>query len=292
VNDGLGHAAGDQLLKQVSERLTATVRSSDQVARLGGDEFAVLQWGQAVSAADAMALATRIGSEMNKPFLVAGQSVSIGVSIGIALVPDHGATPEDVTRNADIALYRAKTGGRGSAVVFEPEFARALTERRCLEQDLRRALSEPGQLELYYQPIVGLRHQGVIACEALMRWRHPQRGFVSPAEFIPLAEETGLIGALGAFALKQTCNDATQWPGALRVSVNLSAAQFMDPDFSGLVRNELAASGLDAGRLELEVTETLLLQDNARTKDVLHKLRALGISIALDDFGTGYASLS
>lgn len=291
VNDTLGHPAGDALLKLVSERLTSAVRSGDQVARLGGDEFAILQWGAAVGEAEAVALAGRVCRVLNAPFILAGHPVSIGVSIGIALAPVHGQTPEALIRNADIALYRAKADGRGTVVVFRSEFEQRLSARRRLEADLRDA-AEQGHLELHYQPVIGLRDQGVWGCEALMRWHHPERGMVSPAEFIPLAEETGLIGLLGGFALRQACRDAATWPASMKVAVNLSAAQFMTVDLIGTVREALEAAGLPPSRLELEVTETLLLQDNAKTHEVLHELRQMGVSIALDDFGTGYASLS
>ncbi len=291
VNDTLGHPAGDVLLKLVSERLTSAVRSGDQVARLGGDEFAILQWGAAVGETEALALAARVCDVLSAPFSIAGQTVSIGVSIGVALAPAHGDTADGLIRNADIALYQAKSAGRGTTIVFCHEFEHRISARRRLQTDLKTA-AELGQMEMHYQPIVGLRHQGVLGCEALMRWRHAERGMVSPAEFIPLAEETGLIGDLGRFALRQACRDAVSWPVTMKVAVNLSAAQFVALDLVETVRNALLDAGLPATRLELEVTETLLLQDNARTTGILHELRGMGVSIALDDFGTGYASLS
>ncbi len=291
VNDTLGHPAGDALLQAAAERLRGTIRANDIVARLGGDEFAILVNGSAVGEAETSGLARRIIAALAAPFSVGGQTVTIGVSIGIALSPQHGATADDLMRNADIALYRAKTGGRGTFVFYSSEFEQKIRARRQLEIDLRRAV-EAGELTLFYQPILDLGLRKVSSCEALMRWNHPERGMISPAEFIALAEEIGLIGRMGEWALKQACSDAVSWPQHIKVAVNLSANQFSTSDLVAATSSALAASGLLASRLELEVTESLLLQDNVSTLATLRALRDLGVSIALDDFGTGYASLS
>ncbi len=291
VNDGYGHPAGDVLLKLVAERLLSCVREVDQVARLGGDEFAILVSGSSVCEAAALTVAQRITALIEEPFAVIGHTVHIGVSIGIAMVPRHGATADDIIRNADIALYQAKSEGRGTPIFFQSEFEQKANARRRLEVDLKTAINE-GQLELYYQPIISLASRDIVACEALMRWRHPDRGFISPAEFIPIAEETGLIRALGKFAIRHACRDASAWPGSLKVAINLSAAQFTSFDLVTDVLAALAETGLVPNRLEFEVTESLLLRDESKTHEILHKLRDMGVSIALDDFGTGYASLS
>ncbi len=267
------------------------MRETDFVARLGGDEFAVIMRGMTTSAAAAASLAARIEKVVSRPCDVAGHPVTVGASIGIALAPESGATPGDLMKNADIALYRAKSDGRGGHVFFCSELEQKLHERRRLEIDLRGA-SAAGQLELHYQPIFDLGRRQVTACEALMRWTHPDLGAISPAVFIPLAEETGLIGPLGEWAIRQACQDAVQWPEHVSVAVNLSAAQFTSSNILAVADEALRTSGLSARRLEFEVTETLLLKDEPKTRETLHDLRLLGISIALDDFGTGYSSLS
>ena len=291
VNDTLGHPAGDALLKLVAGRLRATVRSDDVIARLGGDEFAILVQGSSIAEDVASALADRLIAKLSAPFEIANQTIRIGASIGIVLAPDHGATADDLLKNADIALYRAKTGGRGTSVVYLPEFELKIRARRQLEIDLRRAV-DAGELTLNYQPILDLKAMKVASCEALMRWKHPQRGMISPAEFIPVAEEIGLIDQMGKWALDQACRDAMRWPNFVKVAVNLSADQFVGSGLLDAAKEALEKSGLPASRLELEVTEGLLLQDNASTLATLSALRSLGIGIALDDFGTGYASLS
>ena len=290
VNDTLGHPVGDALLKEVARRLSGIVRGGDLVSRLGGDEFAIIQ--VAIEREEqASALARRVLDVIGKPYFVANQRVSIGTSIGIVLAPEHGMTPDDLLKNADIALYRAKSAGRGNAVFFHPDQGEELRQRRELELDLKKGLEE-GQLELHYQPIVCLETGRVLSCEALMRWRHPERGIIPPGRFIPLAEETGLIVELGAWSIRQACRDAANWPVPARVAVNLSAVQFGADDLCRVARDALADAGLASDRLELEVTESLLLADDARTTAMLLELRASGVSIALDDFGTGFASLS
>jgi diguanylate cyclase (GGDEF)-like protein len=290
VNDTLCHTAGDKLLGMVSERLLGLVRESDTIARMGGDEFAILQTGIA-QPADAGALAQRVIEVVSEPYEIEGQQVDIGTSVGIAIGPGDGAEPGQLMRNADLALYRAKSEGRGAFRFFEAEMDAQMQERRNMERDLRAALSA-GQFELHYQPIVNLESNGISAFEALIRWRHPERGLIPPGLFIPLAEEIGFIVPLGAWVLRQACATAAAWPDELKVAVNLSPAQFRGPGLVQLVTSALAASGLAANRLELEITETILLQDNEATLATLYQLRELGVLIAMDDFGTGYSSLS
>jgi diguanylate cyclase (GGDEF)-like protein len=290
VNDTLGHPVGDALLTIVGHRLTKLARRRDIVARLGGDEFAIIQ-REASERSDADALARRVVDVLRQPFLAHGKRVEIGGTIGIALVPDDGRTAEDVMRKADIALYRAKALGRGTWRFFDPEMEGRLKARRQLELDLAGA-AKRGELDLFYQPIVSLAARRVEGCEALIRWRHPLRGMVSPNEFIPIAEETGLICEIGAWAIDEACKAAAAWPEYISISVNLSVAQFAGPDLVLATARALEQSGLDTSRLVLEVTETLLLGDDPATFDLLHRLRDLGVAIALDDFGTGYSSLS
>jgi diguanylate cyclase (GGDEF)-like protein len=290
VNDTLGHAAGDKLLKLVTERLRALVRETDTIARMGGDEFAILQAGVG-QPAEAGALALRVIEAVSEPYDIDGQQVNIGTSVGIAIGPGDGLTPDVLMRNADLALYGAKGDGRGAFRFFEPAMDAQMQERRTMERDLRRALAA-GQFELHYQPVVNLESNEISAFEALIRWHHPERGLIPPATFIPLAEEIGFIVPLGEWAMRQACTTAATWPDDLRVAVNLSPAQFRNPGLVNVVVGALAASGLPAHRLELEITETILLQDNEGTLAVLYQLRELGVLIAMDDFGTGYSSLS
>jgi diguanylate cyclase (GGDEF)-like protein len=290
VNDTWGHPTGDSLLVAVGNRLRDTSRQGDVVARLGGDEFAIIQSGSPDEAA-ARAFATRILAALHEPFLVNGQKIEIGGSIGIALAPAHGSAASTLMKNADLALYRAKSSKRGTICLFDAEFQNQVQTRRALETDLAHAV-ERGELSLHYQPIVSMKTGRVSGCEALLRWRHPERGMVSPAEFIPLAEQTGLIDGIGAWALAEACRTAAGWPSHMTVAVNLSVAQFAGPSLAAIASEALAASGLAPERLELEVTETLLLGDDPGTLAVLHGLRDLGIAISLDDFGTGYSSLS
>jgi len=290
VNDTLGHPIGDALLQAVADRLQACVREVDTVARLGGDEFAVVQTGME-SSAHAKLLARRIVDVISQPYDLGGHHVVIGTSIGVALAPDDGTHPDELLKNADMALYRAKLEGRGTYRFFEPEMDERLQARRALELDLRSALAA-GEFEMFYQPLVSLTANQICGFEALMRWHHPTRGLVSPAEFIPVAEEIGLIVPLGQWALNQACTEAAGWPESVKVAVNLSPVQFKGGSLVHAVIDALYRSGLPARRLELEITESVLLQNNKTTLATLHDLRDLGVRIAMDDFGTGYSSLS
>jgi diguanylate cyclase (GGDEF)-like protein len=290
VNDTLGHPCGDRLLEMAAERLSSVTRDNDTVARMGGDEFAILQ--MAISQpSDATALALRVIDVIGAPYLIDGHQVVIGTSVGIAIGPTDGTSPEDLLRNADLALYRAKADGRGTFRFFEHGMDLQMQERRTLEADLRRAV-QAGEFELHYQPVVNLESGDVRGFEALMRWRHPDKGMVPPATFIALAEEIGCIIPLGEWAIRQACATAAAWPEPLEVAVNLSPVQFSTPGLVQVVMSALAASGLPARRLELEITESTLLQDSESTLATLYNLRALGVRIAMDDFGTGYSSLS
>jgi diguanylate cyclase (GGDEF)-like protein len=291
VNDNLGHPSGDALLQDVAQRLRECVGDAGTVARLGGDEFAILYTArdQPEAAAD---LADRIVDAINRPYDLNGDCVNVGTSIGVALFPNDGADAEALFRNADLALYKAKADGGNVWRFFKEEMGEKVQARRHFEADLRNALPN-GELELFYQPIVSLVSGEVAGLEALLRWRHPQRGLVSPAEFIPLAEEIGAIGAIGDWVIRQACIEAARWPKNIYVAVNLSPKQFNGPRTLGpIVAMALADSGLRPGRLELEITESVVLEDNAETLAVLYELRALGIRVSLDDFGTGYSSLS
>jgi diguanylate cyclase len=290
VNDTLGHDLGDTLLRKTAQRLTAALGAHDVVARLGGDEFAVLQVAPAGPEA-VQALAGRIIELVGRPFLIDGQLVNVGASVGAALAPADGVEPAILLRNADLALYKAKAEGKGTFRPFEPALSARVQARRNLEADLRRAIAVQ-EFELHYQPLVDARSGRITAAEALVRWRHPQRGLVSPADFIPLAEETGLIGPLGQWVLRTACAQAARWPSHIRVAVNLSPAQFRDLRLAETVKAALVAGGLAADRLELEITEGVLLADEERTLATLTRLRAAGVSISMDDFGTGYSSLS
>jgi diguanylate cyclase (GGDEF)-like protein len=290
VNDALGHPAGDELLRLVAHRLRECTREVDLVVRLGGDEFAVVQEGAAQPTA-ATALAERMVEVLRAPFDLQGQQVVIGTSIGIVLANDVGPSADELLRNADIALYRAKANGRGTWQFFEAGMEEAIQRRRLLESDLRRALAEE-QFELFYQPLIEASSQELTGFEALLRWHHPERGMVSPGDFIPLAEEIGLIRPMGAWVIRKACADAARWPEHLKVAVNLSPVQFAKGDLVQEVEEALVASSLAPQRLELEITETVLMQDSDVTLGLLHRLRALGVHIAMDDFGTGYSSLS
>jgi diguanylate cyclase (GGDEF)-like protein len=290
INDTLGHMVGDGLLKVVADRLRDCVGEGDTVARTGGDEFAVVQ-SAAEQPIAATALATRIIQAIDEPLEIDGHQVVVGTSIGIAVSPSDGTDPNQLLKSADLALYRAKSEGRGIYRFFEPEMDAHMQARCRLQLDLRKALAN-GEFELYYQPLVNLERDRVCGLEALLRWHHPERGNVSPAEFVPLAEETGLIVPIGEWVLRQACAAAAAWPDQIKVAVNLSAMQFKGRHLVETVFSALAASGLQAHRLELEITESILLQNNEATLATLHQLRALGVRIALDDFGTGYSSLS
>ena len=290
VNDTLGHAVGDGLLKAIAERLKGCIRDTDTVGRVSGDEFVIVQSPTRLPA-EAMALAKRIVEVMAEPFVLFGHQVMVGASVGIATAPDDGTDPEQLLRSADLALYRAKNEQRGTYRFFEPDMTARLVARREMELALRNALQN-GEFEVYYQPILNLEHNEIRGFEALLRWHRPGQGTVSPAEFIPLAEETGLIVPIGEWVLRQACAQAASWPMHITVSINLSAVQFKNRNLVQIVVSALAASGIASGRLELEITESVLVQDSENTLDMLRDLRTLGVKIALDDFGTGYSSLS
>ncbi len=290
VNDTFGHPAGDKLLKIVAERLRGLVRDTDTIARMGGDEFVIVQ-APIADPAEATSLAQRVIGSISQPFDIDGHQAVIGTSVGIAVGPGDGLKPDRLLRNADLALYRAKGDGRGTFRFFEPAMDLQMQTRRIMEQDLRKALPA-GELELYYQPVVNLTSNEISGFEALIRWNHPRQGLVAPGAFIPLAEEIGFIVPLGEWVIRQACATAAQWPGNLGVAVNISAVQFRSPGLMQVIVGALAASGLDPTRLEIEITETVLLQNREATLAVLHQLRALGVRIAMDDFGTGYSSLT
>jgi diguanylate cyclase (GGDEF)-like protein len=289
INNTLGDAVGDLLLTNVATRLRDCVREVDTVARVGSDEFGVIAAVAGPERADQ--LADRISAAIATPHIINGQHVTLSSSTGIALAPNDGIEPDNLIRNAQLALIRARSGGHGKRCFFEADMNTRAQTRRLLESDLRNALSA-GQFELFYQPLFGLAGTAVSGCEALLRWRHPERGLVSPAEFIPLAEEIGLIVPLGAWVLRQACMEAAGWPNGLRVAVNVSTIQFRSRGLVETVIAALAESGLAADRLELEITESVLLSDDSATLDMLHTLRRIGVRISLDDFGTGYSSLS
>ncbi|PBC11460.1 diguanylate phosphodiesterase [Mesorhizobium sp. WSM3859] len=290
VNDTFGHPAGDWLLKCVAMRLLHAVRSSkDVVARFGGDEFAIIQFGTK-SAADAEKLAKRIVEIVGKPYRDKGREMHVGVSLGIALYPGDGHDADTLLTNADMALYRGKSEGRNVYRFFEPSMDALMRERRALEADLEAALSKR-EFELDFQPILNIGSGEIVGAEALMRWRSPSRGLVSPENFIPAAEETGLIVPLGDWALRKACNVAAHWPPEMRMAVNVSAAQIKSGGFARSVISALAFSGLAADRLELEITETVMMDESDAVLKTLSQLRGLGVRIALDDFGTGYSSL-
>jgi len=289
INDTLGHLIGDEFLKGVAERLRQSVGSDDFIARLGGDEFAILQNG-VDSAEDVHALVERIYSALRTPFDCDGHQLSSDASIGIAIAPRDGSDLLDLLKNADLAMYAAKAAGRRTYRFFDPEMEQEANHRRELEADLREALAQ-GNFELHYQPQVDLSSGRVAGCEALLRWRHPLRGMVSPADFVPVAEETGLIEEIGQWVLRTACAEAAMWPADIRIAVNVSPVQFRSDTLSLKVAAALTESGLDPRRLELEITEAVLIADDDAALTTLNQLRALGIHIALDDFGTGYSSL-
>jgi diguanylate cyclase (GGDEF)-like protein len=290
VNDRYGHPAGDALLVAVAQRLRAVVEGGDQIARFGGDEFVVLDTTY-TDQADVEMLAQHIIRALSSPFLIAGDDVTVGVSIGIAFAPTDGETASALIKSADAALYRAKGDGRGTFRFFEPEMDRRLQERQRLVQDLRSALGHD-ELVLHYQPYVSARTGVVSGCEALLRWQHPERGMISPAEFIPVAEQSGLIIPIGVWVLEEACRAAAQWPAEQRVSVNISPVQFRNRELPRTILTALTRAGLSPSRLEIEVTETVLIDDVETALDTLRQIRALGVRVALDDFGTGYSSLS
>ncbi len=290
VNDTLGHQIGDALLCEVGKRLQNTLRKADLLARLGGDEFAIIAACND-GHHDISHLAERLVRVLAAPFEIDGQLVSIGVSIGIAIAPDDSLDGDALLRSADLALYRAKAEGRGCWLFFQPEMNAQLQLRRLLERDLRRALAR-NEFELFYQPIVAIQTRRVSGFEALIRWRHPEHGLIPPDRFIPLAEEIGLIVPIGQWVLEQACLQAASWPASKKIAVNLSPVQFADRSLVAAVAGALRQSGLAAARLELEITESVMLQNTEETLATLHRLKALGVRIAMDDFGTGYSSLS
>ena len=290
INDSLGHSIGDELLKAVATRLRGCLAATDFVARLGGDEFAVIQTA-VERPADTTDLIARIYQAIRAPYECVGHLLTTDASIGVALAPQDSSDLDQLLKNADLAMYEAKADGRRTYRFFEPGMDARVKALRTLEQDLRQAIADGG-FEIHYQPLVNLADNRVTGCEALLRWRHPERGMISPAEFIPVAEDTGLIDALGEWVLGTACAEATSWPDGIKVAVNVSPVQFRSQAFALKVAVALAASGLPAHRLELEITEAVLIRDDEAALAMLHQLRKLGVRIALDDFGTGYSSLS
>ena len=290
INDTLGHPIGDKLLKEVAARLCTVIGPADMITRFGGDEFVVLQT-RTERHQEAKWLAQRLARTLKDPFEIDGHRIDIGASIGIAMAPIDGVDADELLKKADMALYAAKTDGGGGHRFFALDMEEAAQARRTLELDLREALATQ-QFDLHYQPLVDLRTGEITTCEALMRWTHPVRGNVPPSVFIPVAEETGLIIALGEWALNHACTEAAKWPKGVKVAVNLSPVQFRDRGLALQVVSALAKSGLPAQRLELEVTERLLLEDSEGTLAVMEQLKNLGVGISLDDFGTGYSSLN
>ncbi len=289
VNDTLGHPVGDALLRQVAERIQQVVQREGQVGRIGGDEFNVVLPGLD-DRARIETLATAIIEAISRPYLIEDSHVSIGASIGVALAPDDGATADALVRNADLALYAAKAQGKGICRFYEPEMHASAKERRLLEMDLRNVMNDSG-LHLVYQPVVDAQSEAIVCFEALVRWNHPTRGMVSPSDFIPIAEEIGLIAHIGEWVLRTACLEAANWPDSVRIAVNISPIQFANPSLPGLVMSALAAAQLPAHRLELEITEGVFLNDDAATDAMFARLKAIGVRFALDDFGTGYSSL-
>ncbi|CCD87988.1 EAL domain-containing protein [Bradyrhizobium sp. ORS 285] len=290
VNDSLGHGAGDELLVQVAQRLRSQLRDEDVLARLGGDEFALIQAGFNDQRAAAIELAQRITRLIAEPFQIAGQRVEIGTSIGISLAPQHGRDQEHLLKKADLALYRSKSAGRSCYTMYDDAMSAELEARNTLEGDLRDAIAQC-QFEVHYQPFYDADTRQRRGVEALVRWRHPVKGLVPPDKFIPLAESTGLIVPLGEWIIGRACDDATAWPDDVKVAVNLSPVQFKQAELFDVIQSALARSGLDPKRLEIEITESVLLERAAENESFIDRLKGLGISLALDDFGTGYSSL-
>lgn len=289
VNDTLGHSIGDLLLKSVATKLRDILPRTDRIARLGGDEFAILQIS-AAQPGSSIALAERIIEVVGQPNSIDGHDVTVGASVGIAVARPGDMNTENFLKSADLAMYSAKSDGRGTYRMFDPEMDAIVQARRLLERDMRTALAQDG-FKLFYQPLVNLQTKKVTAFEALMRWQHPERGMVPPSDFIPVAEEMGLIVQLGEWALRQACAEATEWPDGICVSVNLSPLQFSKGNLVSSVMSALASAGLPASRLELEITESVLLEKSERNITILNQLRDLGVRISMDDFGTGYSSI-
>jgi diguanylate cyclase (GGDEF)-like protein len=291
VNDSLGHPEGDALLKETARRLKAALRETDVLARLGGDEFAILQTGEANQREDAIVLARRIIDVITEPYDINGNKVAIGTSIGVAMAPVDGIEPSELMKKADLALYRMKSEGRNGYRFFDAQMTADAVALHQLEHDLREAMQR-NELEVHYQPVVDGKTRQPVGAEALVRWRHPKKGFIPPDKFIPLAEETGLIVQLGEWVLQTACAEAAKWPAPLKIAVNLSAVQFKKSNLLDVVMCVLVETGLPPERLELEITESMLIENDINISDVIRKLKNLGVSIALDDFGTGYSSLS
>ena len=290
VNDSLGHPVGDELLKCVAEKIVGCLKENDVCARLGGDEFAVILSAISIPA-DAANFVARIHGVLRSAFDVGGHQLFADASIGIALSPVDGVDPDQLLKNADLAMYSAKADGRGTARFFVPEMDARVTSRRALESDLREA-AHRREFELHYQPLVDLQNHQIVGCEALLRWRHPSGGMISPADFVPIAEDTGLIVPIGEWALMAGCAEAAAWSSDLKIAINVSPVQFNKGGFVQAVLRALAGSGLAPSRLELEITEAVLIRDDAAALAILLQLKTLGVRIALDDFGTGYSSLS
>jgi diguanylate cyclase (GGDEF)-like protein len=290
VNDTLGHAVGDELLRQVAMRLSSCVRAGDLAARLGGDEFGIIQ-SRVEDEGDASALAERVVQSLSGPYDVCGHRVTVGVSVGVAIAAGATGSPDELVHQADLALYRVKADGRQSFSFYHQDMDARVENRRRLEMDLHEAI-EKQQFDVHFQPTIKLHDNSVAGFEALLRWKHPERGMISPAEFIPIAEETGLINQIGQWVLLEACKQAATWPPHMSVAVNLSPVQFRQATLPLQIMSALSKSGLEPSRLELEITEAVLLKDSESTQETLRQLRDIGVRIALDDFGTGYSSLS
>ena len=291
VNDTLGHSIGDKVLVRVGLRLKKAIRSGDLLARLGGDEFAIVAPRSTNETVALERLCERIVDVLSRPFVVDGHVVDLGASVGVAMAPRHGVTPDEVSQNADIALYAAKDKGRSRYQVYEPAMSSEILLRRSLERDLRKAVNRE-EFEVYYQAQIDAASGAYTGAEALIRWNHPEKGILAPAVFIPLAEELGLINAIGNWVLQKACADAVAWPAEMSVAVNLSPVQMMDRRLPRIVKNILTETGLSPSQLELEITETAIIGNDVQALIVLNEIRALGVAISLDDFGTGYSSLS
>jgi diguanylate cyclase (GGDEF)-like protein len=290
INDTLGHQIGDALLRTVAERLRGCIRETDEIARLGGDEFVIVQT-KVGGPGDVAQFARRVRETIMQPYELDDHYVVVDTSIGIAMAPGDGTTCDELIKNADLALYGAKASGRGTYHFFEQAMDEKMMARHALELDLRRALVN-GEFEVHYQPLVNLERDRISACEALLRWNHPVRGLVGPDTFIPVAEESGLITRIGDWVIRTACEEAATWPEDITLAINISPAQFRNENLISVVTHALATSGLAAERLELEITEAILLEQTEATLDTLNRLRDFGIRIAMDDFGTGYSSLS
>jgi diguanylate cyclase (GGDEF)-like protein len=289
VNDALGHPLGDKLLQEVTARIKTVTREGDTIARLGGDEFAIIQRVLSVPR-DAACLAERLIAAIGEPYAIDGNDVEIGASVGVSLAPDDSVDSDELIRNADMALYHAKAN-RGSYSFFKPSMDEQVRSRRKMENDLRAALAEE-QFELHFQPVVTVADRQVKSFEALLRWQHPERGRVPPSEFIPVAEENGLIVPIGEWVLQQACLEAAKWPPHIKVAVNVSAVQLKSPGILQSISDAITAAGIEGSRLIVEVTESVMITDAEQAISTLHSIRGMGCAIAMDDFGTGYSSLS